>query len=124
MQFGREGEEDFVSTIARSMDERGFVIPRSSDGPSRSGNPPASERFVKRLPHLKISKEIADSKEPCVVCSERFKVLDDVIKLPCRHIFHPDCIHPWLQKVPPPRLSPFLLNGLTAPDKYLPHLPK
>lgn len=35
----------------------------------------------------------------CSICTEDFKVGEDVRVLPCRHQFHPACIDPWLINV-------------------------
>ena len=34
----------------------------------------------------------------CAVCKEDFDVGSEVLKLPCRHVFHSDCISAWLEK--------------------------
>ena len=42
-----------------------------------------------------ISK-LEDDKKNCIICMEDFKVGDEVIYLPCLHVFHKDCILEWL----------------------------
>ena len=37
-------------------------------------------------------------KKDCQVCFEQFKDEDKFYKLPCKHLFHVDCILPWLEK--------------------------
>ena len=32
----------------------------------------------------------------CAVCKDAFEKGEKVMQLPCKHIFHPDCILPWL----------------------------
>lgn len=36
--------------------------------------------------------------EICAICREQFKEKDNIRQLPCEHIFHPDCLRPWLQR--------------------------
>jgi hypothetical protein len=33
----------------------------------------------------------------CSICQEQFVAGDQILKLPCRHIFHGDCVKGWLQ---------------------------
>lgn len=39
------------------------------------------------------------SDQQCSICTEDFKVGEDVRVLPCKHQFHPACIDPWLINV-------------------------
>ncbi|PNY29558.1 Protein goliath [Tolypocladium capitatum] len=51
------------------------------------------------------SHGVTDSGQPgdgnlgCSICTEDFKVGEDVRVLPCNHRFHPDCVDPWLVNV-------------------------
>jgi len=42
---------------------------------------------------------VADSESQCSVCMEDFHLGDVVRSLPCQHLFHTDCINPWLHLV-------------------------
>ena len=33
----------------------------------------------------------------CVICLDNFKTDEKIIKLPCNHIYHPECIQEWLK---------------------------
>ena len=33
----------------------------------------------------------------CVICLDNFKTDEKIIKLPCNHIYHPECIQDWLK---------------------------
>lgn len=35
----------------------------------------------------------------CPVCKEDYKADESVRQLPCEHLFHNDCIVPWLEQV-------------------------
>ncbi|CAH9130915.1 unnamed protein product [Cuscuta epithymum] len=61
------------------------------------GPPPASEQVIGAIPTVKISEShIADS-EICPVCRDQFEVGKDAKELPCKHIYHDDCVVPWLR---------------------------
>ncbi|KAJ3232535.1 hypothetical protein HDU78_007008 [Chytriomyces hyalinus] len=57
------------------------------------GKPPASKFFVRNLPSVKAPSN------PCAICVEHFTATeDDPAKiLPCKHIFHKQCLTPWLK---------------------------
>lgn len=58
--------------------------------------PPASKDAVNDLPDVVI--ESVESKQ-CPVCLKDFQPDDKAKRMPCRHVFHEDCILPWLRKV-------------------------
>ncbi|PKA58741.1 E3 ubiquitin-protein ligase RING1-like [Apostasia shenzhenica] len=67
--------------------------------PNRYGTPPAAKSAVEALPTVKISEElIAECGEAhCAVCKDAFEVGAEAVQIPCRHIYHKDCIVPWLE---------------------------
>ncbi|XP_076953355.1 E3 ubiquitin-protein ligase RING1-like [Bidens hawaiensis] len=70
----------------------------AENDPNRYGTPPASKSAVQSLLDVKITKELMESDySDCAVCKDSFE-LDEVAKqLPCKHLYHPDCILPWLE---------------------------
>mmetsp|Transcript_21761 Transcript_21761/g.47552 ORF Transcript_21761/g.47552 Transcript_21761/m.47552 type:complete len:295 (-) Transcript_21761:71-955(-) len=60
------------------------------------------EARAKELDHLleveagSLISNSSDSQLQCVICLQNLDSRDKVIQLPCRHIFHPDCIRDWL----------------------------
>ena len=56
--------------------------------------------FLNNLPSTKLRdiSKLEDDKKNCIICMEDFKVDDEVIFLPCLHIFHKDCILEWLNR--------------------------
>ncbi|XP_006818872.1 E3 ubiquitin-protein ligase RNF115-like [Saccoglossus kowalevskii] len=62
-----------------------------------TGPPPAEKDKIQALPTVKITKDDIDHHLDCSVCKEDFKIEEEVRKLPCLHIFHHDCIVPWLE---------------------------
>ncbi|KAF5736391.1 E3 ubiquitin-protein ligase RING1-like [Tripterygium wilfordii] len=69
--------------------------------PTTSTNSNAASRIsVESLPTITITPsligEVDDGLMFCAICKDQF-VIDSVGKeLPCKHIYHPDCILPWL----------------------------
>ncbi|XP_066581916.1 E3 ubiquitin-protein ligase RNF181 [Prorops nasuta] len=57
--------------------------------------PPASKTAVDNLPDVTIT---SDDTKQCPVCLKDFDVGSQAKRMPCRHMFHNECIVPWLQK--------------------------
>ncbi|XP_051149446.1 E3 ubiquitin-protein ligase RZF1-like isoform X2 [Andrographis paniculata] len=60
--------------------------------------PPASRSSIDALPVIKVSKKQVGGDSMCAICKERFELGLKVIKLPCKHLYHSDCIVPWLEQ--------------------------
>lgn len=41
----------------------------------------------------------SDAVADCAVCQDKLKLNEEVRQLPCNHLFHFDCIEPWLKLV-------------------------
>ncbi|CAD8132717.1 unnamed protein product [Paramecium octaurelia] len=52
------------------------------------------EQFVGQIKKMKMGK----SSKNCSICIKDFAKGEIIMKLPCNHIFHEDCIVPWFQK--------------------------
>jgi len=62
-----------------------------------SGTPPASKEAIASLQSVDITQKYIDEEIQCSVCMDVFCLNDTVRNMPCQHLFHPDCITPWLQ---------------------------
>ncbi|CAN7112901.1 hypothetical protein HID58_003937 [Brassica napus] len=58
------------------------------------GNPPAAKRVVEDLPVVELTVEEGDV--VCAVCKDEMVLEEEVKRLPCRHLYHGECITPWL----------------------------
>jgi E3 ubiquitin-protein ligase RNF115/126 len=66
------------------------------NGISRFEHPPASKAAVDSLPTIEIDNNYLEMEPHCAVCMEAFELGTVVREMPCKHIYHPDCILPWL----------------------------
>lgn len=80
--WGREGLDTIVTQLLNQMDN--------------TGPPPLEKEKIEELPMVPIDQEQVDLKLQCSVCWEDFQLNEQVRKLPCLHVFHNDCICPWL----------------------------
>ncbi|KAJ6799070.1 putative E3 ubiquitin-protein ligase RING1-like [Iris pallida] len=72
----------------------------ADNDPNRYGTPPASKSSVDALPDVKIAAGMFSSDEDaslCAVCKDEFEVGSRAKQMPCKHLYHPDCIMPWLE---------------------------
>ncbi|KVI07460.1 Zinc finger, RING/FYVE/PHD-type [Cynara cardunculus var. scolymus] len=70
----------------------------AENDPNRYGTPPASKSAVQNLPNIKITNELLESDySDCAVCKDSFELDEEAKQLPCKHIYHQDCIIPWLE---------------------------
>ena len=63
-----------------------------------SGVPPAEKDVINKLKEVVIEQNDLEKykSNPCAVCQEDFKCKDIAKELKCKHMFHKDCIEPWL----------------------------
>ncbi|XP_062171500.1 E3 ubiquitin-protein ligase RDUF1-like [Alnus glutinosa] len=65
-------------------------------GLGRPENPPASKAAIESLPTIEIGGCHVRSESHCAVCKEAFELGSEAREMPCKHIYHSDCILPWL----------------------------
>ncbi|KAH3756937.1 peptidase U34 [Pelomyxa schiedti] len=62
-----------------------------------SGPPPASkDAIATMLTPVSVTQDYVDHGEQCTVCREELSLGEQLVSLPCKHIYHPECIKPWL----------------------------
>ncbi|XP_030449860.2 E3 ubiquitin-protein ligase RDUF1-like [Syzygium oleosum] len=66
------------------------------NGIRRLENPPASKAAIESMPVVKIIGNHIDAESHCAVCKEAFELDGEAREMPCKHIYHADCIMPWL----------------------------
>ncbi|KAL0914996.1 hypothetical protein M5K25_015391 [Dendrobium thyrsiflorum] len=61
------------------------------------GSPPASKLLVDSLPSITLTEEdFANNNYLCAICKDEFSLEERANQLPCSHLYHKDCILPWL----------------------------
>ncbi|KAJ4896007.1 RING/U-box superfamily protein [Raphanus sativus] len=61
------------------------------------GPPPAAKSSIDALPTVKITqKHLKSSDSHCPVCKDEFELKSEAKQMPCKHVYHSDCIVPWL----------------------------
>jgi E3 ubiquitin-protein ligase RNF115/126 len=74
---------------------------------NRYGSPPTCKNFIENLQKIKVdadllktieNKENSNLKNICSVCKDEFDIDQILLELPCNHLFHEDCILPWLKE--------------------------
>ncbi|XP_070674716.1 E3 ubiquitin-protein ligase RING1-like [Malus domestica] len=70
----------------------------AENDPNRYGTPPASKSTIEALLVVKISDELlASDSSQYAVCKDLFELGEEAKQMPCKHIYHSDCILPWLE---------------------------
>lgn len=85
IMFGTSENDNFQDVLNRFMHPEGNV-----------GPPPAAKDSIEGLKNVKVST-MGQTKQECAVCKDTFEMEQDAKLLPCQHMYHPDCILPWLQ---------------------------
>jgi hypothetical protein len=65
-----------------------FILSQLQENQTEKSTIPASKDIINNLP------EIESSGKECNICIEEFK--KRAVQLPCKHLFHQQCIVPWL----------------------------
>ncbi|XP_076901543.1 uncharacterized protein LOC143555980 [Bidens hawaiensis] len=72
----------------------------SSSSSSSRYHSPTLKSAIDAIPRVTITQAFLDidpmDHSLCAVCKEQFVVNDEMNQLPCKHMYHPDCILPWL----------------------------
>ncbi|KAJ4706760.1 E3 ubiquitin-protein ligase RING1-like [Melia azedarach] len=62
----------------------------------RRGPPPAARSSIDAMPTVRITQRHLRSDSHCPVCKDKFEMGSEARQMPCNHLYHSDCIVPWL----------------------------
>jgi len=65
--------------------------------PEEDKDSPTRPDIILKLPMVKIDAAQVDSKESCCICFLDYDLDENVMKLPCEHLYHKDCILNWFK---------------------------
>mmetsp|Transcript_64379 Transcript_64379/g.73908 ORF Transcript_64379/g.73908 Transcript_64379/m.73908 type:complete len:233 (+) Transcript_64379:124-822(+) len=83
-QFGGRSFDDILDYLMRN-------------DPNTYGAAPAKEQDINSLQQIRVTDEMLADKESCAVCQDEYEKDTTILKLPCNHTFHQDCVKPWLK---------------------------
>ena len=63
----------------------------------RPGPPPAAPSAIEALPSVRLTPTHLRNDPCCPVCKEEYQAGEEVREMPCNHLYHSDCIVPWLR---------------------------
>ncbi|CAH8349045.1 unnamed protein product [Eruca vesicaria subsp. sativa] len=64
-----------------------------NDPNNRYGTPPATKEAVESLETVRVEESLVQ----CSVCLDDFEVGVEAKEMPCKHMFHGECLLPWLE---------------------------
>ncbi|CAL9130866.1 unnamed protein product, partial [Musa acuminata var. zebrina] len=64
----------------------------------RHGAPSASRSSIDAMPIIKINQRHLRVDSQCPICLERFEIGSEAREMPCTHLYHSECIIPWLEQ--------------------------
>lgn len=84
-------DEDYLHHLIQHLDD-------TEDESTTSYNSPAYQASVLSIPTIKITASLLNLDEIllCAVCKDQFAIDNEARQLPCKHIYHSECILPWL----------------------------
>lgn len=94
----RTNNPDFFLELARMLLSASDMLEITRAAFDILQAPPASKKVVESLPTVPITSEHVAKGCSCPICQVEYEIGDKVKQLPCNHMFHQDCILPWLSK--------------------------
>jgi hypothetical protein len=74
------------------------VLNPDAGSDQEAGPPPASAEAIHQLPNISVDENDGDNGKYCGVCCEQHLNGATCLRMPCGHLYHVQCLEPWLQK--------------------------
>ncbi|KAJ6841864.1 putative E3 ubiquitin-protein ligase RING1 [Iris pallida] len=89
---------DFLmgSGFDRLLGQLAQIGTNGAGGVRACDHPPASKGAIESMPTISIDPSHIGMDSYCAVCKEKFELGTEAREMPCKHIYHHDCILPWL----------------------------
>ncbi|WOL01989.1 E3 ubiquitin-protein ligase [Canna indica] len=93
-----ESMSDFLmgSGFERLLEQLAQIEVNGIGGGRGSEYPPASKAAIESMPITEITDGHVAMESHCAVCKEPFELGAEAREMPCKHLYHQDCILPWL----------------------------
>ncbi|THU58849.1 hypothetical protein C4D60_Mb03t18810 [Musa balbisiana] len=93
-----ESMSDFLmgSGFERLLDQLAQIEVNGFGGGGGFEHPPASKAAIESMPTIEIADGHIMMESHCAVCKDPFELGAEAREMPCKHIYHQDCILPWL----------------------------
>ncbi|KAK3314876.1 hypothetical protein B0H66DRAFT_563855 [Apodospora peruviana] len=99
--LGIFGQPNGDAVYSQEQLDRIITYLREAQGQG-GGAPPASQTAIDKLQTKEVDEEMlgtaAGDKPKCVICVDEMAKGEKVAVLPCTHIFHGECVTPWLKQ--------------------------
>lgn len=73
------------------------ILTQMMDQLEGCGPPPCRRETIDAIPSITITADHVKAEADCSVCQDRYEDKEKASCLPCMHLFHKECIEPWLQ---------------------------
>ncbi|RDX60843.1 putative E3 ubiquitin-protein ligase RHC2A, partial [Mucuna pruriens] len=80
----------------RVMEQLSHVESNNGGARHNHRHTPAAKSVVESLPEVEINAGHMAMESHCAVCKEAFELYAKAKEMPCKHIYHSECILPWL----------------------------
>ena len=89
---GAGGFTNFMNAVSQQQQQE--------QQPQKTSPPPASRRLIGNLPMVTVTNDdlLEETNKECAICLETISCGSRQCKLPCGHLFNPDCLKEWLNK--------------------------